>query len=534
MELNHEEQKLEATQSTSALISNQPSILPRLVGGKVGFPLPSPPPPGEGTFGSPYSRAALRLLIALVLLCAPLSLFAAEIPKLAGPPLGERWFSVNLGNERVGFARQNITEAGDGYRIETEGSVKMRIMGFSREATSRESYLVGRDLALKSFSTQSRIDGSPLVLSGAVTPKGIKIVVESTGTKKEHLLKSKGAVFPPQALNFYPLLQGTGAGKKYKIAMLDVEADPVKVKQVKVEVIGAETLPPATAAVHLRNNLYPMVDNDIWVDLKGNSIKESVRDDLVVTLAENEASARAYLADQALSKSDLALDFSLVKIAPPLERPAQLQKLSIDFSGFPRDFPLAQGKWQEAIRFPDGRVRFTMPNPAVKPLPGEQPAAADLTPAARIPSDSPEIAAKKDEILGAEKAPDRMARLLVEWVAKEIKGGLTDNQSPIETLKTRSGNCQTHARLYASLARAAGIPTRFVSGLVYSPGQGFLYHSWDESFLDGVWVAVDPTFGEVPANVTHIKLVEGDSPDDMGLLAGVIGRIQAKVIEQGY
>jgi len=479
-----------------------------------------------------YFRTALQLLLVCLLLCAPLSLFAAEIPKLATPPVGERWFSINLDNERVGFAHLNITKVGDGYRLDSEGSVKLRVMGFSREATTKESYLVGRDLAIRSFWTESRIDGSPLVLHGEVTPKGIKVTVESAGAKKEQTLKSKLPVFPSQALNLYPLMQGAKTGKSYKVAMLDVES--LKVKQVKIEVIGTETLAPAGATVHLRNNLYPMVDNDVWIDLQGNSIKESVRDDLVVTLAENENSARIYLADMALSKSDLALDFSLVKITPPLERPGLLKMLSIEFSGIPQGFPLPQGKGQQATRLPDGKVRFTLPSPAFQPLAGEQTAASDLEPAPRIPSESPEILAKKDEIIGAEKDPLRATRLLVEWVAKEIKGTVTDNQSPLETLKNRKGNCQTHARLYAALARGAGIPTRFVSGLVYSPGQGFLYHSWDESYLNGVWIAVDPTFGEVPANVTHLKLVEGDSADELGLLAVVIGRLQAKVIEQGY
>jgi transglutaminase-like putative cysteine protease len=478
-----------------------------------------------------FSCATLRFLVALVLLCAPLSLHAAAIPKLTEPPVGERWFSVVLDGERVGFAHLSITQAGDGYRFDSEGSVKLRVMGFSREAVSRESYFVAKDLTLRSFAVESRIDGSPMALSGEVTPKGIKVSVESKGGKKERILKSKGPVFPPQALNLYPLMQGTAAGKSYKIAMLDVES--VKVKQIKVQVIGEETLSPATAAVHLRNDLYPMVDNDVWVDLKGNSIRESVRDDLVVTQSEDETSAKAYLADAALSRKDMALDFSLIKVAPPLDKPGQLKKLSVEFTGIPNAFPLLQGKGQRVTRLSEAKVRFTMPNPGFEPPAGEQAAPSDLEPAPRIPSDNPEILAKKEEIVGTEKDPARVVKLLVDWVAKEIKGTVTDNQSPLETLKSRSGNCQTHARLYAALARGAGIPTRFVSGVVYSPGQGFLYHSWAESYLNG-WVAVDPTFGEMPANVTHIKFVEGDSTDDMGLLAVVIGRIQAKVVEQGY
>lgn len=477
-------------------------------------------------------HAALRLLLLVTLLCLPLLLHAAETPKIAAPPVGERWFTIIVGGERVGFAHLSIAEAPDGYRIESDGSVKMRIMAVSREATTKESYLVGRDLALRSFSAESRVDGSPLTVRGELTPKGIKVTTESGDGKKERTLKVKGPVYPPPVLNFYPLIQGTPVGKTLKLAMLDSES--VKVKQVKVEVVGVETLAPQGTVVHLRNNLYPVVDNDIWVDLKGNTVKESVRDDLVLTVAEEETTAKAALAEAALAKSDLALDFSLVKLSPPLERPAQLKKLVLDLSGFPADFPLLQGSAQQVSRLAAGTVRFTMPNPAFQAAPTDQPVPADLEPGQRIPSDNPKIAAQKNEIVGSQKDPAQAARLLVQWVAREIKPAVTDNQSPVDTLTSRTGNCQTHTRLYTALARSAGIPTRFVSGLVYADGKGFLYHAWAESYLNGTWVPVDPTFGEVPANLTHLKLVQGDSNDDLALLAGVIGRLKAKVVEQGY
>ena len=478
----------------------------------------------------PSPRALLRLLVAVLLLWGPTEVPAA-VPKLSAPPEGERWFSINLDGERVGFARLNVSKAGDGYRIDSEGSVKLRVMGFSREAISRESYLVGPDLTLRSFASENRIDGSPMAVKGAVTPDGIKAAVESAGGSKSRTLKSKGKVYPPQALNLYPLMQGAQGGKSFKIPTLDLES--VKVKQVKVEVIGEETLPDGTRTVHLRNDLYPMVDNDVWVDLKGNSIRESVRDDLVVTLAEDEQSARSYLADAALSKRDMVLDFSMVRVVPPIESPEQLKRLSLELTGVPADLTLPQGKGQQATRLGHDRVRFTMPNPGFAPSPGEGPMAADLEPAERIPSDAPEIVALKDQIVGQEQDPALKAGLLVQWVAQEIEGTVTDSRSPLETLKSRAGNCQSHARLYAALARAAGIPTRFVSGLVYS-GQGFLYHSWSESYLRGGWVALDPTFGEIPANPSHIKLVEGDSSEELGRLAGMIGRVKATVVEKEY
>ena len=38
----------------------------------------------------------------------------------------------------------------------------------------------------------------------------------------------------------------------------------------------------------------------------------------------------------------------------------------------------------------------------------------------------------------------------------------------------------------------------------------------------------------IPLLPGHIKLVEGDSPEDMSLLAGVVGKLKARVIEQKY
>lgn len=466
------------------------------------------------------------LLAAMILLCAG-SLFAATLPSIAAPPVGERWFSVNMGGERVGFAHLSIQPQEGGYRILSDGSVKMRVMGFSRESSSEENYLVGPDLSIRSFSVGQRLDGSPVQLKGEVTRNGIKVVIESGGKKKERTIKLKGAVFPPEALNIFPLMHAAAPGKTFKIQMLDPES--VKVKEVRVEVIGEETL-SGSPALHMRNDLYPMVDNDVWVDLKGNSIKESVRDDLVVTLAEDEVAARAALANAALAKKDLVLDFSLIK-TEPIPHPSQLKKLVLDVTGIPSPFPLLQGEQQQAQR-QNGTVRFILAANSGGAVAEARP--ADLEPAPRIPSDLPEMLAQQKAILGETRDPTQAVRLLVSWLAQEIKGSVTDSQSPLETLKSRNGNCQAHARLYAALARSAGIPSRFVSGIVHAPEHGFLYHSWAESLVEKRWVPVDPTFGEYPANLTHIKLVEGDAPDDMALLAGVIGKLKARVVEKAY
>ncbi len=63
-----------------------------------------------------------------------------------------------------------------------------------------------------------------------------------------------------------------------------------------------------------------------------------------------------------------------------------------------------------------------------------------------------------------------------------------------EILKRGRGVCQHFAILFAALSRAAGIPTRIISG--YSIDAAHTYdHAWDEiEISDGVWLPVEPQY----------------------------------------
>lgn len=446
------------------------------------------------------------------------------------PPLGERWFGIFLGDERTGFARQTVAEKDGGFEFTGEGSVKMVVMGFSREATTRERYLVGRDLALRSFAVEQVIDGTPMGVTGEATPKGLKVIVESGGTKKEKFLATKGPVYPPPVLNILPLVKGTPTGKRLRVTMLDLEA--VKLKEITVTVVGFETLPDETRALHLRNDLFPLVDNDIWVDTRGNTIRESVRDGLVETVAEDEMRGRQFIASAALTRRDLILDFSLIRVEPPLANPTLLTRLVLAVDGMPAAMPLIQGGGQNARRSGDGTVVFSVEpaNSVASPL-SEGERKRFTEPSDRLPADHPDVMARAREAVGEETVPRKQVQMLVRWVSAAVEDTVTDSPSPLDTLASRKGNCQSHARLYTTLARAAGIPTRVVSGLAYLEGKGFLYHSWAESHVDGGWLQVDPTFGQIPVDATHVKLVEGESLDELAAIAGVVGKIRARVVE---
>lgn len=74
-------------------------------------------------------------------------------------------------------------------------------------------------------------------------------------------------------------------------------------------------------------------------------------------------------------------------------------------------------------------------------------------------------------------------------------------------IEQRRGDCTEHAALFVTLARAAGIPAREVGGLLWVERlDAFGGHAWAEVEIGGVWVPVDPTWGEVPADARHLRL----------------------------
>lgn len=475
---------------------------------------------------------AIRRLIPLwilvfVLLLPMICLGATSLVHLESPPLGERWFAISMNGERVGFARMTVEALPDGYELRSEGSVKLRVMTTSRESSSRERFLVGKDLSLKSFQVEQTIDGKEMKLQGTVEGKAVKVVVNTNGSSKKKTLKFKGKLLPPPALNFYPPMQGAVADKNYTVQMLDTEG--VKVKDVEMTVIGRETL-AGVESLHMQNDLYPFVDNDIWIDLAGNTIKESVRDGMILTVAENPLLVKNFIADVALAKRDMIIPFSLIKVQPPLQDPAKLKGMTAIFSGIPADFPLTKGPGQVATRLSDGSVQFRITTASEEV--NNPDTAASAAPQVTAAGDK-EVTAKAREIAGNEQDRRKMAEKLIRWLGTEVKVTTGDRLSPVETLKKGEGNAQSHAMLYLAMAQSLGIPSRMVSGLVYVKDKGFLYHSWAESDCGG-WLAVDPTSGQVPADASHIKLIEGDGPEELALLGGIVGRLKGTITERQY
>ena len=61
----------------------------------------------------------------------------------------------------------------------------------------------------------------------------------------------------------------------------------------------------------------------------------------------------------------------------------------------------------------------------------------------------------------------------------------------VDTYTTNTGICYDYASLFAAMLRSIGIPAKLVKGYAsYAPDT---YHAWNEVFINGEWITVDPT-----------------------------------------
>ncbi|MBI2533355.1 MAG: transglutaminase domain-containing protein, partial [Deltaproteobacteria bacterium] len=84
---------------------------------------------------------------------------------------------------------------------------------------------------------------------------------------------------------------------------------------------------------------------------------------------------------------------------------------------------------------------------------------------------------------------------------------------------------------FNALARAAGIPARTAVGVVYLR-DAFYYHAWSEVWL-GEWISLDSVLNQFPADVTHVKFLEGDIDRQIDILQ-LIGNLKIEVLDGTY
>lgn len=451
----------------------------------------------------------------------------------------ERWMGIFFEDQKVGYAVSRSTATVDGGRL-LEGRSRFRLAAFGtiQDVITAQAAITDAQGRLTRFDFFMLSDQVRLSARGEVRGKEIVMEVSSGGETSE--LRFPIDQPPHVQLSLEALIsrETLFVGKRLEVPFFS----PVTMSQGTVQYIveDVEILENGEEAWWIRSD-FEGVESRELVTSSGQTIRqESAMGMSMVRMTPEEA--------QRMPTSEAAVDIierSAVPLKGRLPESRSLRRLDLTIQGVEPERIFHQPPLQQR----DGNtVRVEIPlllELPRRPLAFPADAALDpawLEPTATVQSAHPEIVQRSASILaGATDRLDAVQRLNA-WVFDYVEKAPTFGvPSGLEVLRTGRGDCNEHTALFVSLARAAGIPTRIAAGVVYSdqigPQGAFYYHAWPEVLIDEqagegahAWIAVDPTFGQVPADPTHIKLIEGDLDRQVEILA-VMGRLSFELVE---
>jgi hypothetical protein len=143
----------------------------------------------------------------------------------------------------------------------------------------------------------------------------------------------------------------------------------------------------------------------------------------------------------------------------------------------------------------------------------------------------PRIVAVAREVVGDRTDALEAVRALSVWVCGNVTpAGVATVLTGPEVLACRKGVCKEYATLFASLARAVGIPTRVALGVRLCSGF-WGGHMWNEVYV-GRWITVDAGYNEVGTSTVNLKLIDHESVEGTGPLhTAVRPSLEVKVLE---
>ncbi len=438
---------------------------------------------------------------------------------------GDEWQSVYLQGERIGWVHLHKRRAEAGWRIRYELELDLQVMQSRQRVRTELSAGLDDELEVRDFDFT--LDGGPggrLTVRGTVSGRTVELTLGTGGEQTTRTLELPER--PRLSATNRALLaaRGLAVGKEFSLSYFDPAS--LSQREMHVRVVGEDKLHVMGRSVEafVLEQHVEGVKLRAWVTPAGDVLKEELPLGLVA-IRETEEEAR--FGTGAKVGTDL-LSLTAPRLVGALPDDAGgVTRAVFELDMLPEgDFVLDGGRQRL-----EGR-RLTVVREALPPAVAG--AAADLPPEARaalapellVQSDHPAIRRQAEVVVGEATAPAERVRLLADWVFRSVeKANVVGIPSALETLRARRGDCNEHSTLFVALARSLGVPARIDVGMVHKGGR-FYYHAWPEVWLVDRWVTVDPTWGQLPADVTHLRFVRGGLDRQLEMFK-VIGQLRS-------
>ncbi len=445
---------------------------------------------------------------------------------------GTSWYGLYMNGQKIGFAESSVNAQNDGtVKFLQDVTFRLAMVGIKQDMKAVTSRIYSLEGPLLSVEEQVDDPQGTSQYSAKVTPKGIELSSTVGGRTNVRTLP------PPRetlqdAIRSTEMMRGNPAtGEKFTYYLFE----PMFGQELEAvsEVLGTEErifdgVP--TKVYSLKTMLKPIgMESVSYLSETGELLEDQIAGGMITMRLESEEVAK----DVKYQNDTIVSNAAMLKA--PIANPRDRETLHLRIRGPLTEDHLFNDAGQTFAASGDGwlfegRKAKAPVTPARLPITDAE-AVQWIKPTLYVQSGEPAMVEKAREIVGDETDSLEIVKKLVRWVSDKMQPTFSARLSnSLEVLESLEGDCTEHSILFVGLARAAGVPAREVAGLIYAdaPKPGFYFHQWAKVWV-GEWMDVDPTFDQVFADATHIKLSEGDLVEQVRLLP-VIGKISIEAV----
>jgi hypothetical protein len=424
------------------------------------------------------------------------------------------WYDMYIDDQKVGYAQTSFDRSGDRIIIEHQRQFRVKKRDEETNLRINLKYVCDTEYSVKMFKYELNIEDRPgSIISGKVDDDNIIFFIETSGKRKVRSIPKNGdEPFLPITLIPAIIQKNPSPGSVFVAPVLNIEKQSVD----RVQIILEDIL-PYKVGLDIRS-IYRFVIGGltVWSDKDGTIIKERLPNGITMYY-QNEHIATDH-------SNRIIVDYTMLPLfrsnmmLPDVENletlKIQIRNLDIPVSIFDNTSITEKNNVITITRKGIEEIKASS-----YPLPYNEDALRQYISADQWIESDQKTMRRTGRAFASANDHDafQLTHYLHSYVFNIIRTVPTFTALSSSTvLKTRSGDHLERTVLAAAYARAAGLPTRIVGGLVYRSGF-FYFHSWPEMWF-GCWIPMDPSFVQFPADVSHIPLVEGTLEDIISLI----------------
>lgn len=434
----------------------------------------------------------------------------------------EQWLGIYVKSYKIGYTHFEIEKMSNGYRIRETTLMDLKMLGQPKSLTTTTVISADKELRLMDFNFYLSTGDQRVKSTGKRQGKNISINVEMNGRKGPSRVLPAYKFYLPTLLHAKMVI---GAKIPQTFKLYDPSTFTIE---------NAKLISRSYKSISYRGNKVKAIEYTVqYLGYTTHTYVYNgriIRDEGalgIVSVDEPESVATkieaqpvdllrlfAVVPEGNVPQDAREVELKLSNIDPKM-LDLTLDGQSVERTG--KDYAIIKievpdlGSLEENDYIPDSVKKYTQPDEFMQ-------------------SDDPRIQQIAMNLTSDVSNSIEKVERIKDWVYNYIEKKPTVTiPSAVEVLESRRGDCNEHAVLFGAVARAAGIPTKIVVGLIYANG-AYYYHAWNAVWIDRRWIFVDSIFNEFPASARHIMLKTGGI-DKQTEIISIVGRIKIKIID---